>query len=72
MSVCQLEWRVLGPNLNKLSEVKLVTFCFRDIAVHVLLVTLEQTQGVPCRHLRNKAVATLPVFSTIITSKRLA
>lgn len=43
-----------------------------DTAVHVFLVTLDLTQGVPCRHLRNKAVTALSIFSDIITSKHLA
>lgn len=63
-------WRVLGPNFDELNEGDTCHFpSFTDSAVHVLLVTLKLTLGVPCRHLRNKAVT---VFSTIITSKHLA
>lgn len=71
MNVYQLEWRVLGPNVYELSEGYTYFLSFRNTAVHVFLVTLKLTQGIPHRQLRNKAITAVPVFSTIITSKHL-
>lgn len=62
----------LGPNVYELSEGYAYFLSFRDTAVHVFLVPLELTQGVPHRHLRNKVLIALPVFSTTTTSRRLA